>query len=126
MSASAISASPSTVFSNTVGTDLFRTFLRSLVRSVNPEAGRPRIHSKSRHYDFAVYVCAGFSCEDACRELNIKERTAEAWRRDLRREAAQFFGRPVSYEFAARYCLDDEMRRLFEAEINRSDRDNPV
>jgi hypothetical protein len=56
-------------------------------------------------------VLAGYPYEDACRVLCLNPRTAERWRTDLRRAAAHYFGRPVTYEFAARYALDPVLRR---------------
>jgi len=70
----------------------------------------PRIHSRSRHYTFAVHVLAGYPYEDACKVLGINPRTAERWRTDLRTIAADYFGRRVTYEFAARFALDPTLR----------------
>ena len=70
----------------------------------------PRIHSRSRHCQFAVHVLAGYPYEEACRVLGINPRTAERWRTDLRNVAADYFGRRVTYEFAARFALDPTLR----------------
>jgi len=72
----------------------------------------PRIPSShAAHRRFALHVLAGHPYEDACRLLGLNPRTAERWRTDLRRAAVDYFGRPVTYEFAARYALDPELRR---------------
>jgi hypothetical protein len=82
--------------------------------SPRPGASPPRIHSKSQHFRFALYVLAGYSYEDACALLDINPRTAERWRTDLRRAASRCFGRRVTYEFAARYALDPALRHACE------------
>jgi len=68
-----------------------------------------------------LHVLAGYPYDDACRLLGLNPRTAERWRTDLRRTTARYFGRPVTYEFAARYALDPDLRRAVESAV----RDTP-
>ena len=74
----------------------------------------PRIPRRSSHYRFALLVIAGYAYDDACQSLSLNSRTAERWRTGLRKQASAYFGRPVSYEYAARVALDTELKRLCE------------
>ncbi|MBC8137825.1 MAG: hypothetical protein H8F28_18240 [Fibrella sp.] len=74
----------------------------------------PRIPRRSSHYRFALLVTAGYAYEEACLGLAINPRTAERWRTRLRKQAAAYFGRTVTYEYAARVALDAELRHLCE------------
>ena len=85
----------------------------------------PRIHSRSEHYRFALYLLAGYPYEEACERLRINPRTEERWRTDLRRTASQYFGRPVTYEFAARYALDSTFRHACETALRESPQPMP-
>lgn len=88
-------------------------------------AAPPRIHTRSEHYRFAIYVLAGCPYDDACERLRINPRTAERWRTDLRRVAARYFGRPVTYEFAARYALDSALRQVCETALRGTPQSTP-
>jgi hypothetical protein len=85
-----------------------------------PGVSPPRIHSRSEHYQFALYVLAGYPYEEACLLLDLNPRTAERWRTDLRRTASRYFGRRVTYEFAARYALDSALRTACETTVRSS------
>jgi hypothetical protein len=80
----------------------------------------PHIHSKSPHYRFALFVLAGYSYDEACALLNVNVRTAERWRTTLRATASRYFGRRVTYEFAARYALDPSLRTASEMWVRGS------
>ena len=72
----------------------------------------PQIPSGTPHYDYALLVLVGVPNPEACASTGVPLKTAEGWRAQLRAAAAVYFGRPVSYEFAARYALDEEWKRL--------------
>jgi transposase-like protein len=74
----------------------------------------PRIPRRSSHYRFALLVVAGYSYDEACRLLALNPRTAERWRTRLRQQAGNYFGRTVTYEYAARVALDSGLRHLCE------------
>jgi hypothetical protein len=86
----------------------------------------PRIHTRSEHYRFAVYLLAGYPYEEICRLLNINPRTAERWRTELRRTGSRYFGRPVTYEFAARYALDSSLRHACERALRETPQSIPL
>ncbi len=83
-----------------------------------PPPPAPYIKTGTDHYAFAAHIVAGFTIQDACKELDLNIRTTQRWRTDLCRTASEFFGRTVSYEFAARYVLDSELRAAYEAGLS--------
>lgn len=85
-----------------------------------PTARLPRIHTRSRHYTFALHVLAGYTYDDACCKIGLNPRTAERWRTQLRRDAQSYFGRAVTYEFAARYALDPALRGACETRLRET------
>ncbi|MBC7809201.1 MAG: hypothetical protein H7145_23955 [Akkermansiaceae bacterium] len=87
----------------------------SLFGPTQTDLAPPRISRRSSHYRFALLVVAGYSYDESCCQLAINPRTAERWRTCLRKQAAGYFGRAVTYEYAARVALDGELRRLCES-----------
>jgi hypothetical protein len=61
---------------------------------------------------YAVYICAGYCHADAVALTGFNEKSVERWKRSLRAAGKLYFGRPVSYEFAARFALDPAFRDL--------------
>jgi hypothetical protein len=80
-----------------------------------PGAPAPYIASHSPHFAYAVHVLAGYSHQEACDALGITDAAARKFRERLRRTAAAYFGRVVSYEFSARFATDAALRREYEA-----------
>lgn len=76
----------------------------------------PRIRISSDHYQFALLVLAGFPYQEACDELGFKTRTAEDWRSNFCAEAAEYYGRRVTYEFAIREALKDQWDEVVRVE----------
>ncbi len=72
----------------------------------------PYIAPDSRHFRYASFIAAGMPYDEACREVCASPRTAERWRTDLREVACRYFRRRVTYDFAARYVVDAELRRV--------------
>lgn len=76
------------------------------------DASRPRLKPDTLPYNYAVLVLTGTPERRAAHVVGVTYRTAERWRKELRRQAEEYFGEPVTYQFAAWYALDGDLRQI--------------
>jgi hypothetical protein len=88
--------------------------LYSLIGTGNPSAPAPYIPSDHAHFPYACHIVAGYSHDEACELLGIKSWTARHWRKELQRVARTYWGRPIRYELAARYAVDNTFRAEYD------------
>ena len=89
----------------------------------NVAGARPFLTTGTTHFAYALHRIAGCDRRTACRDTAaflgkpepIPMETARWWESELRRAVGAYLGRSVTYEFAARWAVDETLRQETEA-----------